>query len=397
MPRASTNIPATPPSQTNAVNLGRQINFINGITGIAPNGNAVINMPVNNRTHRLQLQCTAVNYSGGTGVATTTLTGSGTGGTVTTTIVNGVITAAVVVAGGSGYAVNDTVAPVDTTGLGAILRVATVSSGAIATLAVTSGGAPSPINPASFYTGVKELVNGVNMRDISADFRLRIALANGINTELGLLPLYYTEPFGNVLQRNERLSWDLFGQSTYQIQLGISPNVVSPGVIGTQEFDYQRNEIAQNGVNVPILNPVAQHTFTYPASGGINNITTLPYSYPIRRIWVVGSSPGNITQLEVFQDGNKIFEAYEQQALNIYQDYGFQFGQPTYANQNQSATAIKSYFNPTNYFDCAFISDPDQRFWKALICQKSFIFRIYSAVPQTLYFVMEYMPRSYNS
>lgn len=387
----------TPPSQTTAVNLGRQINFVNGITGIAPNGNAVINMPVNNRTHRLQLQCTAVNYSGGTAEATTTLTGSGIGATVTPTVVNGVITAATVVAGGSGYAVNDTITPVDATGQGAVLRVATVSSGAIATLAITSGGAPSPIDPAVFYTSVKELVNGVNMRDISADFRNRIALANGISTELGLLSLYYTEPFGNVLQKNERLSWDLFGQSTYQIQLGISPNVVSPGLIGTQEFDYQRNEIVVNGVQTPVLNPVAQHTFTWPASGGINNITTLPFNYPIRRIWVIGSTPGNITQLEVFQDGNKIFEAYENQAIQIYQDYGFQFGQPTYQNQNQSATAIKQYFNPNRYFDCAYISDPDQRYWKALSCQKSFIFRVYSAIAQTLTMVMEYMPGSYNS
>lgn len=392
-------------------NKGRLINFVNGITGVTPGGNAVVNLPTNCRYHRNIFECSAVNYGGtgatGTGAFTGTLTavattssGAGTGATVTLTVVNGAVTAAVLVAAGSGYAANDKLYPVDSTGTGAVINIATVSSGAVATIALTSGGTPSPINPVNFLTGVREMVNGVNMRDILPVNIMGIAQANGVmfNSALGELALNYTEPWRNVNNHNEVNSWDLFGQNTFQIQLQISPNVVSPGVIGISEFDFLRNVNVVGSNLVPFLQPVAQHQFSYNGIAGRNDINTLPFSFPIARIWIYGATPGQITQVEIYQDNNKVFEATVPQMKQAYQPYGFQFGTANYFNQTFAGSAVlKAGYNPVTYFDAAFISDPDQRIYKALQCANSFIVRVYSAVAQTITIVMETLPGSFAS
>jgi len=69
-----------------ANNKGRIINFVTGITGISPGGQAVINMPVNQRYHRMIFQCTALNFTGGTDIAAPALTGSGVGLTADVTV-----------------------------------------------------------------------------------------------------------------------------------------------------------------------------------------------------------------------------------------------------------------------------------------------------------------------
>lgn len=390
----------------NATNRGRLINFINGITGVSPGGNAVVNMPVNQRFHRLGFQCSAVNYTGGTAQTTTAITGSGTGATLTPTIVNGQITAVAIVSGGTGYAVGNTLTiNNDATGVGAIFTVATVSSGVIATITVTSGGTPSPIAAATMVTSMKILVNGVNMRDITPDLILRTNIANGQNPALGELDIFFTAPWRNVNQQNEVASWDLFGQATFQLQIQISPSVVNPSLVGVQEFDYLRNVrpgVKANGEDpsksYPFLNPVAQHSFTWPIVAGRNDINTLPFSFPIARMWLLGSSPGNISQVEVFQDGNKPMETTISQLKQQYQQYGFQFGQSNYLNSNRSTSAsLQGQYELPIYYDAAFISDPDQRWWKALKCSNSMILRVYSNVAQSLTIMQETLPGAFNS
>jgi hypothetical protein len=384
------------------VNRGRLINFINGITGVSTGGNAVVNMPVNQRYHRNILQCVAINYTGGTGLAVTKITGSGTGATVTPTIVNGVVTGVTVVAGGSGWNVGDTFTFADATGTGFVGTVATVTGGppgALATATVTVGGTPSPISVASLIIGCKQIVNGVNMRDINPNFITMISQANGVNPELGQLSLEYSSPWFNVNQQNEATSWDTFGQSTFQIQLQISPNVQSPGIVGISEFDYLRNvRPGANGASVPFLNPVSQHSFTWPIVAGRNDINQLPFSYPIERLWLLGSTPGNITQVEVYQDGNKIAEMTLQQMRQAYDENGFQFGRANWFNVTYpTSNTLKGQFEPPVYFDAAFISDPDQRWWKALACENSFVLRVYSAVAQNLTIVQEMLPGAFQA
>jgi hypothetical protein len=393
-------------------NRGRLINIINGINGVSAGGAAVINLPVNQRYHRNTLQCTAVNYTGGnsanalfTGTitgATTTTTGAGTGATLNLTVVNGAITAVAVNAAGSGYAVNDKLFPVDATGQGASINVAAVSSGAVSTVTLLSGGAPSPISPVAFFSSIQQLVNGINMRDISPQDILNIATANGILTNLGELPLYYTEPFFNVNQQNEIMSWDMFGQSTFTLKLNIAPGLVSPGLTGESEFDYLRNvRPGSNGGQIPFLQPVSQHSYGFNVVAGINRINTLPFDYPIRRLWINGTTPGNITGLIVYQDANKVFEVGTvQQMHQMYEDYGFQFGRPNYVNQTYATTAtnvLKSQYNPIGYYDMAYLSDPDQRIYKALSCDNSFVLQVTSAIAQAITVTMETLPGAYAS
>lgn len=386
----------------NLVNQGRLINFINGITGVSAGGQAVVNMPVNRRYHSLSLQCTGVNYSGGTGKAITALTGTGVSATGTLTVVNGVPTAIAIVAGGSGWTVGDTFTIADDTGAGFVGTVATVTGGppgALATATVTVAGTPTAISPISFFNSVKLLVNGVNMRDISPTEILKICIANGYLPRRGELPIFFTEPWRNLNEPPWVTSWDLFGQSTFQIQMGIASTVSNPGLVGCQEFDYQRNLRPDGkGGLIPFLQPMAHHSFTFPIVAGRNDINTLPFNFPISRMWLQGSTPGSITQVEVDQDGNKPFEATQEQILESYRQYGITFGDPTYLNQNYSTVgALKSAYQQPIYFDSAFVADFDTRWWEALKCQSSMILRVYSSVAQTLTVVMETLPGSFAS
>lgn len=391
-------------------NSGRLVNFINGITGVAAGGNAVVNLPVNQRYHRLVFQCAAVNYTGGTGKAITKITGSGVSATGTLTVVNGVPTAIAIVAGGSGWTVGDTFTIADDTGTGFVGTVATVTGGppgALATATVTVGGTASAVDPATLISSMKLLVNGVNMRDIDVAQILRINGANPIIGSAqtsgagrrGELAIYFTPPWRNINQQNEISSWDLFGQSTFQLQIGISSTVTLPSLIGVQEFDYMRNVMPDGkGGVVPFLQPVAQHQFSWPIVAGRNDINTLPYDYPISRMWLLGSVAGSISQVEVFQDGNKVLESTIEQLKQAYTEYGFNFGQAGYFNSGYAGTsALIAGYNPPRSFDAAFIADPDQRYWKALKCANSMILRVYSDVAQTLTIVQETMPGSYTS
>lgn len=378
------------------VNQGRQIQFINGINGVSPGGIATINLDTNKRYHRNKLQCSSVNYQGGTGLATVKLTGAGNNDlTVTPTVVNGVITAVAVVAGGTGYTTGDTITITDNTGTGFVGTV-TAAAGVVSAVAVTSTGTASPTSPVSVIDTLKQVVNGIVIRDISVDSAMRILNANNIFPALGELPLDYTEPWFNVNQLNEITSWDMFGQSTFALQPKILGTRTLPAIIGVQEFDNSRNvRPTPNGL-VPFLQPVAQHEFTFNIVAGLNLINTIPFDFPIRRMWLKGSVPGNIAQLEVIQDGNKAFEATYAQMRQMYEDYGFWFGKPNFLSTNYATTnALKAAYNPLATFDFAFISDPDQRLQKALSCEASMVLRVTSTAAQALTVVVESLPGQY--
>ncbi len=383
-------------------NKGRLINFINGITGVSPGGQAVVNMPVNQRNHRLIFQCAAVNYTGGAAKTITKITGAGISATGTLTVVNGVPTAITITAGGSGWTVGDTFAIADATGSGFVGTVATVTGGppgALATATVTTAGIATAVDVASFFSSIKLLVNGVNMRDIDPVDVIKVSMANGYFPRLGECPIFFTTPWANVNQQNEIGSWDLFGQSTFQLQLGIATTVTSPSLSGVQEFDYMRNvRPGDKGELIPFLQPTAQHSFTWPIVAGRNDINTIPFSFPISRMFFQGSVAGSITQVEIYQDNNKVMECTLEQLKQAYIEYGFYFGQANYLNQSRAAsdTLQAQYALPRGY-DAAYISDPDQRSWKALSCANSMVVRIYSSVAQNLTIVQETLPGSFQS
>lgn len=383
------------------INRGRIIEFINGIQGVAAGAQAIINLDVNRRYHRIALQCSAVNYTGGTAQATVALTGGGNDdATVTPTIVNGVITAVAVVAGGTGYTTGDTLTITDATGTGFIGTV-TAAAGAVTAVAVTSIGTPSAINPATLITSIQQIVNGIIVRDITPDQILRVLSGNSRVSRRGELPLLYTEEFFNVNQLNELLSWDMFGQSTFTLRISISSTVTNPGLNGVQEYDLSRNVRPTPQGLVPFLQPVAQHAFNFNIISGLNKINTIPFDFPIRRMWFLGSTPGNLTQLEIYQDGNKVFEAITEQMQELYDPYGFDFGQGTvnaYLDNSYAASAtLIGRYNAPRFWDMAYLSDPDERVGKALSCENSLVVRLTSAIAQSVTVLVESLPGSYAS
>ena len=384
----------------NADNKGRLINYINGITGVSAGGRAIINLPTNQRYHRNILRCTAVNYTAPV-VAIPAGAGAGDGNAVlTATVVNRVITAIVITTAGATYT-NGTfdLVVTDPTGAG-FAGTATVSGGAFTSTTVTSGGTATAIDPTEMITSLKQLVNGVNMRDISTAEIMKTVGASGYHSSRGELPLYYTPPWRNVNPNNEITSWDLYGQSTFAIQVQIASDVVSPGLEGISEFDYQRNtrpSPADPSVLEPFLQPTAQHSFGFNIVAGRNSINTLPFSFPISRMWIVADTADSIYQLDVEQDGNKVFEATSEEMKDAYGEYGFTFGKPDFVNTDYaSSAALQSAYNPPIYFDAAYIADPDQRWWKALKCVNSLVVRPYSTVAQSITVVMETLPGSYS-
>lgn len=389
-------------------NLGRLNNFISGITGISRGGQATLNQPVNLRAHRLNLQTFGIAYQ----VPTVAFTGGGgTGAAGTVTVVNGVITGVVMTNAGTGYTSVPTVTFTDsnyTTVDGQVIQVgqgatgtAVLTSTTVTSVTITNGGTQT-LTPAELViTQIKQLVNGVNMRDISPVEILRIAAAcnyeaslattSNLTTPQGLgqLPIYYTEPARNIVHHNETTSWDLFGQNTWQIIFSMASNVSSPNITGSYEFDAERNTRpamvnGKAGV-VPFLNPVRQHSYTYPVPSGRYDLTILPFNFPITRLWFYSTNSstgarlgkGSISQLEVYQDGNKILEQ-------------------TCGVGSQNDEMIAEYgFNPAIY-DAAFISDIDQRIQKALKVIRNFLVRVYSTSAGTLNIVQEMLPGSYQ-
>jgi hypothetical protein len=264
----------------------------------------------------------------------------------------------------------------------------------VSAVAITVAGVASAMNPVDVIDQIKLLVNGVIIRDITPSSIMRIVNASGYVTKRGEFPVYFTPPWRNVNQQNEVTSWDLFGQSTFEIQIQLKSTVTSPGVTGIQEYDFMRNvRPGPKGEQVPFLQPTAQHQFSFNVVAGRNDINTLPFAYPISRMWLLGSTPGNISQVEVYQDGNKVLEGTQSQIVQSYGEYGFRFSDPANAfTLNQSGVNV--YTQPI-YFDCAFVSDPDQRWWKALKCVNAMILRVYSDVSQAVTVVQETMPGSY--
>jgi hypothetical protein len=405
-----------------AQNFGRLINLITGIQGVAPGGQASINMPVNQRIHRLNFQCSGIAWINPLVVFS--------GGTTGTTIVPptahcivqaGVITNIVIDTGGSGYTGAPNVTVVDEVygiNLFNFIGTANLTLDAVSSVTITSGGTVAAVPPERFFTSLKHLVGGTIMRDIGADQVLGIAQFNNMIPQiasnrrtfglipqqpgvaisanlpitplgsvgasqmplpyvLGQLPVYFTENWRKIVNHDTATSWDLFGQTTYQILAGITQNITSPGLQGTYEFDYLRNAIPQKNAAGKVvgqqlfLKPVKQHAFSFNVPAGVYDLTTLPITYPIQRLYFYG--PSLPYQIEVNADGNKVLEGTAEQVMQMYRDYGFN----------------------TDIFDLAYIADPDQHLGNALKVRQTLDVKIWNTNPAQLTVVMESTPPAY--
>lgn len=366
-------------------NFGALQNIISGIQGVSAGGVASINQPVNQRIHRETFQCSGIAYglSGGSPTAVPTVAGTET---FTVTQAGGVITGIAInngtTAKGAGtytgtiidaqyVALNGNTIRV---GQGATFSYAVNGSATVTSVTLTNPGTTSAIPPELFFTSAKRLVNGAVIRDISAGDTIRIAMANNYTPADGELPNFFTEPWRKIVDHDQATAWDLFGQSTYQILYGVAQGITSPQLSGTYEFDYLRNaRRGPKGEQILFLRPIKQHTFTFSVPSGIYNVTQLPVDYPIQRMWLRETGLGSITQVELYQDNNKVLEG-------------------TYLQVNQM---LKQYSFVPTIFDFNAVFDPDQRLGKALKVD-NMVFRVYSASPTTLNIVMEIQGDNYS-
>ena len=86
------------------------------------------------------------------------------------------------------------------------------------------------------------------------------------------------------------------------------------------------------------------------------------------------SSPGNITQIEIDQDGNKIIQLTQAQIQEMYAEYGFN----------------------VNIFGALFRPDLNRRISAALRCQQNLVIWVASAVSQNITIIRETLPGAYS-
>jgi hypothetical protein len=405
-----------------AQNFGRLINRITGIQGVNPGGQASINMPVNQRVHREDFQCSGIAWIAPIVVFS--------GGTTGTTIVPptahavvqaGVITGIVIDTGGSGYTGAPDVTVIDEiygTNMFNFIGTANLTLDAVSSVTITSGGSVAAVPPERFFTSMKHLVGGTIIRDITPEQGLAIAQFNNMIPQIasnrvtfglipqvqgvpiaanlpitplgsvgasqmplpyvpGQYPVYFTEPWRKIVNHDTATSWDLFGQTTYQILAGITPNITAPNLTGLYEFDYLRNAIMQKNAQGKVvgqqlfLKPVKQHAFSFNVPSGVYDLTTLPLTYPIQRLYFYG--PSLPYQIEVNADGNKVLEGTSEEVMRMYRDYGFN----------------------TDIFDVAYISDPDQRLGNALKVRQNLDIKIWNTNATQMTVIMESTPPAY--
>lgn len=381
------------------LNYGRQIQTIPGIQGVVPGGQAQVQINPNRRVFRMNFQATGIAYvapvltlpasSGATAqptfnvvVTRGVITAVTSNSTVATGAANGTYTLVVTdnITDASGNTLNNNSY--------AAVITATVTSAAVSAVTLTNGGNVAAVPIEIFFNGqILQTVGGVNMRDVNATQIKQMALADDRAQawDVGQLSIYYVSPNRRFTQQPEITVFDLWGQSILQLQMPITQNVTAPGLVGDYEFDADttlRNVSVAGGVSTPILQPIAQHaqTFPVPAGSALFSITTVPFllapntPLPILRLWMSEQTPGNITQIEIDQDGNKIVQFTAAQIKQMYRDYGFN----------------------VNIFGAQFIADIDQRIAKALRCQQNLVIWVASAVTQNIAIIRETLPGAYS-
>lgn len=246
----------------------------------------------------------------------------------------------------------------------------------------------------SIISSIKLIVNGVAIRDIDPANILKVLNAQGYIPLLGELPLHFTDPLltgGWVNEPDDMTAWDMIGQQTFQLQIGIQAGAVTPSINGFWEFDYQRNLLPDGN---PYLNIVNQHQFSTPIPAGNFDWTTLPFTFPVRRLYLYGSTPGNIQQVEVYQDGNKVLEATLAMMNQAYRSYRFRVNNTpdgiSYVNATGPANlGVSALLETPAYPEAMYLADPDSRIYKSLRIGGNLTLRVKSGVAQTLTVIQE--------
>lgn len=265
----------------------------------------------------------------------------------------------------------------------------------------TTAGAAAAVT--SIISSLKLIVNGIPMRDIDPANLLKIAQAQGYYPLLGELPIWFSEPTlqgGLINEPDDVTSWDMAGQQTFQLQIGIQGGATNPGINGVWIFDYQRNLLPDG--KTPFLSPIAQHQFSFPVVIGRQDITTLPYTFPIRRMYLYGSVASQVVDFEIYQDGNKVHEATALNSREVFRPYGFRInntpdGIPFVNATGPANLGVSTLVETPAFFDAMYVADEGSRIWKALRVGQNFTVRVNSASAMTLTAIMETLPPGFLS
>lgn len=380
------------------LNYGKQIQTIPGIQGVSAGGQAQVQINPNRRVSRLNFQCTGIAY-----VAPVLTLPASAGATVQptffVTVTNGVITAVTINSNVATGATNGTYTLIVTDSISVVgggtlnntysaVVTAVVNTAVVTSVTLVSGGVVSAVPIEIFFNGqILQTVGGVNMADVNATLIKSMAYADDVTTSwsIGQLNIDYVKPSARFTAQPDLTIWDLWGQSVLQLQMPITANITSPGLVGVYEFDQNvglRNSVTVAGQSQPVLQPIAWHaqSFAVPAGTSLFSITTVPFllnpttPLPIMRLWFSEQTPGNITQIEIDQDGNKIVQLTQAQIKQMYLDYKF-----------NSST-----------FGAMFAADIDRRISKALRCSQNLVIWVASAVSQQITIVRETLPGAYS-
>lgn len=414
-----------------SINLGRSIQNALQVQQSNPGGSAVIKLETGRRIHRLKASTTDFAYPASeSGVAQTALVltkaGTPTATTFKPTIANGKVTAVGTYGGtNTGWTVGDTYTYFSASGVGAVFTVSTVSSGAITASTVTSGGQIGPINPVSFFGNVNLNVNGGTLWDISATNLLRIRAWEGRPELFGILPLDFTKPWDRYLFNPELNALDLISESNATLKMSILSTANTPVFSVAEEFDLpifdSNGKLAGNativkdatGKLVHSPQPVMLRTYSNVSlSAGKNDYSGLPVSHPIDAIYIIGSTPGNIGEVDVLNGTDRRVEVNSLAYASMLRDYdkrsgdtftlpqsGGGWGQAVSATNQQSdgqLTGAPWLASMGIYpFDFVFKAAPDGRTRKSLQPAGVVTLRINSNIAQTCDIVLASFPGGY--
>lgn len=177
---------------------------------------------------------------------------------------------------------------------------------------LTTNAAGTLTDATTIVSLVELVVNGIVVRSGAPATFINIAKTYRYTPATGEIPIFFTEFWRNESPRAaEATSWDMFGQQTFVVRL----TFLSPGGgVGIQsilaDFDGKRNvRRNEKGELEPFLAIVKQTDISIVCASGTNDITTIPTSWPIQRLFL-DVSANAITSVQFYADNNvKVLES----------------------------------------------------------------------------------------
>lgn len=171
---------------------------------------------------------------------------------------------------------------------------------------LTLGGVLTAVDTVA--TNFKLKVGGVTIRDMSPLQARKIAISNGYTPAVGVLPIFFSEPWFTDPRVSEMFSWDMYNQGLFTLEI-----TFAAGAVGVQqivaEVDTLRNTMIDPATQkrVPFLRIIKYKNQSAVFSGaGVVGITTIDRSLPIRRL-LIDASAGTYNTAEVIADSVSVW------------------------------------------------------------------------------------------